>query len=71
MCGVIVVDAESFRSTCRGHDTYIHDHARYSHNYALFYQLLESNLFTHRNTYAILREATSESYGPPGLSFII
>ena len=38
--------------------------ARYSHNYALFDQLLDSNLFTHRNTYAILREATSETYGP-------
>ena len=37
---------------------------RYSHNYALFYQLLDSNLFTHRNVYAILREATSETYGP-------
>ena len=37
---------------------------RYSHNYALFYQLLDSNLFTHRNNYAILREATSETYGP-------
>ena len=37
---------------------------RYCHNYALFYQLLGSNLFTHRNTYAILREATSETYGP-------
>jgi len=37
---------------------------RYSHNYALFYQLLDSNLFTHRNTYAILREATSETYCP-------
>ena len=37
---------------------------RYSHNYFLFYQLLDSNLFTHRNTYAILREATSETYGP-------
>ena len=37
---------------------------RYSHNYALFYQLLDSNLFTHRNTYAILRESTSETYGP-------
>ena len=36
----------------------------YSHNYSLFYQLLDSNLFTHRNTYAILREATSETYGP-------
>ena len=37
---------------------------RYSHNFSLFYQLLDSNLFTHRNTYAILREATSETYGP-------
>ena len=37
---------------------------RYSHNYALFNQLLDSNLCTHRNTYAILREATSETYGP-------
>ena len=37
---------------------------RYHHNYALFYQLLDSNLFTHRNTYAILREASSETYGP-------
>ena len=37
---------------------------RYSHNYAQFYRLLDSNLFTHRNTYAILREATSETYGP-------
>ena len=24
--GVIVVDAESFRSTCHGRDAYIHDH---------------------------------------------
>ena len=30
---------------------------RYSHNYALFYQLLDGNLFTHRNTYAILSMA--------------
>ena len=37
---------------------------RYSHNYLLFYQLLDSNLFTHRNTYAILREATSETHAP-------
>ena len=37
---------------------------KYSHNYSLFYQLLDSNLFTHRNTYAISREATSETYGP-------
>ena len=37
---------------------------RYSHDYALFYQLLDSNLFTHHNTYAILSEATSETYAP-------
>ena len=37
---------------------------RYSHNYSLSYQLLDSNFFTHHNTYAILREATSEAYGP-------
>ena len=37
---------------------------RYSHNYALFYQLLDNNLFTHCNNYAILREATSKTYGP-------
>jgi len=65
MCGVIVVDAESFRSTCHGHDAYTHDHClRYRHKFSLFYQLLDSNLFTHRITYAILREATSETYGP-------
>ena len=64
MCGVIVVDAESFRSTCLGRDAIYMIIPRYSHNYSLFYQLLDSNLFTHRNTYAILREATSETYRP-------
>ena len=38
--------------------------SRYSHNYSLFYQLLDSNLFTHHNTYAISRKASSETYGP-------
>src|SRR3954463_6998983 len=37
---------------------------RYSHNYAQFYQLLNSNLFTHRKILMLLREATSEIYGP-------
>ena len=41
---------------------------RYSHNYSLFYQLLDSNLFTHRNTYPILRKATSETYAPRNYS---
>ena len=49
MCGVIVVDAGRSQSTCHGRDVYIHDRClRYRHNYALFYQLLNSNLFTHR-----------------------
>ena len=48
MCGVIVVDAESFQSTNLGRDAYIHDHCLgYRHNYWLFCQLPNSNLFTH------------------------
>ena len=37
---------------------------RYSHNYAKFCQLLNSNLFTHRKILMLMREATSETYGP-------
>ena len=37
---------------------------RYSHNYAQFCQLLNSNLFTHRRILMLLREATSETYAP-------
>ena len=37
---------------------------RYAHNYAQFCQLLNSNLFTHRRILMLLREATSEIYGP-------
>ena len=37
---------------------------RYSHNYAQFCQLLNSNSFTHRKILMLLREATSEIYGP-------
>ena len=37
---------------------------RYSHNYAQFCQWLNSNLFTHRKILMLLREATSETYGP-------
>ena len=49
MCGVIVVDVSRSRSTCHGRDAYIHDHClRYRHNFAIFYQLLNSNLFTQR-----------------------
>src|SRR4051812_22321655 len=37
---------------------------RYSHNYAQFCRLLNSNLFTHHKILMLLREATSEIYGP-------
>ena len=37
---------------------------RYSHNYAQFCQLLNSNSCTHRKIHMLLREATSETYGP-------
>ena len=37
---------------------------RYSHNYAQFCQLLNSNLFTHHRIIMLSRESTSETYGP-------
>ena len=43
---------------------------RYSHNYAQFYQLLNSNLFTHCNTYALKRSHLWNLW-PPGLFSII
>ena len=64
MCGVIVVDASGIRPTCHGRDAYVHGHClRYRHYYALFYQLLNSNVFTHRML-SFKREASSENYGP-------
>ena len=64
MCGVIVVDAGRSRSTWHGRDAYIHNHCLgYRHNFALFYQLLDSKLFTHR-MFSFKREASSETYGP-------
>ena len=64
MCGVIVVDAGRSRSTLHRRDAYVHDHClRCHHNFALFYQLLNSNLFTHR-MFSFKREASSETYGP-------
>ena len=64
MCGVIVVDAGRSRSTCEGRGAYIHDHClRYHHDFALFYQLLNRNFFTHR-MHSFEREGSSENYGP-------
>ena len=64
MSEVIVVHTGRSRSTCLERDAYIHDQPRYSHNYAQFCQLLNSNLFTHRKILMLSREATSETYGP-------
>ena len=64
MCGVIVVDAGRSRSTCRGRDAYIHDHAldivitlRFSINCLAV-------ICSPTVIFGILREATSETYGP-------
>src|SRR3990170_4306061 len=70
MGGVIVVDAGRSLSTCLGRDAYIHDHRLgYRHNYALFYQLPNSNLFTHH--LLSLREKPLVKTMAPGLSFNI
>ena len=71
MCGVIVVDAESFWSIWHGRDAYIHNHCLgYHHNFALFYQLLNSNLFTHRIIFFQERSLWWNLW-PPGLFSII
>ena len=39
-----------YRSTCLGRDACMYDHClRYRHDFARFYQFLDSNLFTHSN----------------------
>ena len=64
MCGVIVVDAESFRSTFHGRDAYIHDHClRYRHNFALSVNC-SAVICSPTIIFSILREASSETYGP-------
>ena len=64
MRGEILVDAGRSRSTYHGHHSYIHEHClRYRHNYSLFYQLLNSNLSTHRMR-SFKREASCENYSP-------
>ena len=67
MCGVIVVDTGRSRSTNVRHDAYIHDHCLgYRHNYLLFYQLPNSNLFTHHMLFS--REKPLVKTMAPGLS---
>ena len=68
MCAVIVVDADRSRSTNLGRDAYIHDHCLgYRHNYLLFYQLPNSNLFTHRMLFS--REKPLVKSTAPGSIF--
>ena len=70
MCGVIVVDAGRSRSTNLGCDAYIHDHCLgYHHDYLFIYQLLNSNLFTHRMLCS--REKPLVKTMAPGAYFII
>ena len=64
MSGVIVVDAGGVGLLVSDMMPIYMIIPRYSHNYAQFYQLLNSNLFTHRKILMLLREATSETYGP-------
>ena len=63
MCGVIVVDAESFRSTWHGRDAYIHDHCldilitmRFSINCSIV-------ICSPTVILMLSREASSETYG--------
>ena len=70
MCGVIVVDAGRSRSTNLGRDAYIHDHfLGYHHNYLLFYQFPNNNLFTHHMLFP--QEKPLAKSTAPGLFSII
>jgi hypothetical protein len=71
MCGVIVVDADRSQSTGHGRGAYMHNHCLgYHHNLALFYQLLDSNLFTHR-IICLHERSLYWNLWPPGLFSII
>ena len=64
MSGVIVVDAESFRSTCHKRDAYIHDHC---HEYiiTMHFSINSPTLICLPIIcYVFEREASSENYGP-------
>ena len=70
MCGVIVLDVGRSRSTCLGRDAYIHDHwLGYHHDYLLFYQFPNNNLFTHGMLCS--REKPLVKTMAPGSIFII
>ena len=76
MCGVIEVDAGRSRSTCYERDAYIHDHALDIFIIMRFSINCSAVICSPTVIHAILREATSETYGPRvsfllyGISFI-
>ena len=60
-----------YRSTCLGRDAYMYDHClRYRHDFARLYQLLDSNLFTHRDFFYFERSLLWTLW-PRGLLHII
>ena len=69
MCGVIVVDAGRSRSNNLGRDAYIYHCLGYRHNYSIFYQLPNSNLFTHRILFS--REKPQVKSTAPGSPYHI
>ena len=70
MCGVTVVDASRSQSTWHGSDAYVHDNClRCHHNYA-FSINCSAVICSPTVIHAILREATSETYGPR-VSFLL
>ena len=64
MCGVIVVDAGRSWSTCPGRDAYIHDHALDIVITLRFYINCSAVICSRIVIFSILREASSETYGP-------
>ena len=70
MCGVIIVDAAGVGLLVSDVMPILHDHCLvYHHDYSLFYQLPNSNLFTHRMLFS--REKPLVKTMAPVLSFII
>ena len=70
MCGVIVVDAGRSRSTCHGRDAYIHYHCLdilITIRFSIYCSVV---IYSPTVIHAILREATSETYGPQ-VSFLL
>ena len=71
MCGVIVVVAGRSRSTCRGRMPIYMIIPRYSHNYAQFCQLLNSNLFTHCKYLCSWEKPLVKPMAPGSISIIL